>query len=246
MERREQMEMNLDVSPPEFKAKSEFAYEELRKAIMRGTLKPGDKLLPDQLSAMLKVGRMPIREAIKRLQFEGLVDVVPQSGATVAPFTLEYVQDVYAMRAVLERFAAREAARLRSGEDLTRLQAIFQEMAALVETGDDIARLAKNKAFHKAIWQIAGNKLLDSTLSALADSVERYRIQFNTSARRPSDLLQEHRELIDAIAERDTDRAEMLAWRHIEAASPAMHAYKMAANGLAGEPWSPSPSIAGS
>jgi DNA-binding GntR family transcriptional regulator len=210
---------------PEYKAKADLVYEKLRRGILEGAFKPGDKLATDQLASALRVSRMPVREAIKRLQLEGFVNVVPHKEVTVASVTEEHIREVFAVRSVLEGLAASQAARRVRPDDIARLHALWEEMKELVATGDTAGQLAKNKQFHEAVYEIAGNKLLQSTASSLFDSIERYRFRFVSALARPRDILEEHRQLIEAIASQDAERAERLARQHIESTGETLRGH---------------------
>ena len=210
---------------PEYKAKADVVYENIRKGIMDGAFRPGDKLITDQIAAALRVSRMPVREAIKRLQAEGLVDVIPHKEVTVASITREQIRDVFAVRAVLEGLAARDAA-LRAQEDqIRRLRILLTEMEQLVYAEDTPGQLEKNRDFHEAIYDISGNQLLRSTAASLFDSIERYRHRLLSLPKGSQDVLDQHRQLIDAIASHDLERAEMLAREHIEITGRLMVSY---------------------
>lgn len=219
-----------------YKGKSDLVYEEIRRAIMGGLFKPGDKLGTDQLATALRVSRMPVREAIKRLQIEGLVDVIPHKEATVAIVTEDQMQNVFAVRAVLEGLAAREAALRIGDEGLSRLWILYKEMEEMVKAGDTPGQLTKNREFHEAIQEISANKLLQSVTSNLFDSIERYRLRFMSLARRPQVVLEEHYELIKAIESHNPEQAEKLMRKHIEGTGQLMLGDGSAAFGGVGRP----------
>lgn len=210
---------------PEYKAKADLVYERLRKGIIDGVLRPGDKLITDEIAAALRVSRMPVREAIKRLQAEGLVDVIPHKEVTVASVTKDQIRDVFAVRAVLEGLAAREAALKARPDQVRKLRALLAEMERLVLEGDTAGQLVKNREFHEAIYEISGNRLLQSTAANLFDSIERYRHRFLSIPRGPQDVLDQHCQLIDSIASHDLERAEMLAREHIDITGRLMVSY---------------------
>lgn len=206
----------------DYKGKSDLVYEKIRQGIMEGILKPGDRLDTDQLATTLNVSRMPVREAIKRLQVEGFVDVKPHKEVTVAIVTIEQMRDVFSIRSVLEGLAAREAALRIKDEELGKLWTLYKEMERMVETGETEGQLVKNREFHQLIHEISGNKVLRSIADKLFDSIERFRLQFMSLPRRPREVLQDHHDLIEAIESQDSGRAETLMRSHIERTAKLM------------------------
>src|SRR5450756_70605 len=210
---------------PEYKAKAQLVYDEIRRAIQEGDLKPGDRLIAEELAAHLHVSRMPVREAIQRLQLEGLVDMIPYRGATVAMVTREQLKQLFSVRAVLEGLASREAAILATAQDIARLEAMYRLMERAVQGGDTEGQLARNREIHAILWQVTGNALLQSMAAGLFDSIERYRLQLMRLPSIPEGALAEHREIIDAIASHDPERAERLTRAHIERTGRLMEGY---------------------
>ena len=159
----------------DYKGKAELVYEKIRQAIMDGILKPGDKLETDQIAETLKVSRMPVREAIKRLQIEGFVEVKPHKEVTVAIVTIEQMRDVLSVRSALEGLAARVAS-IRIHDDLlNQLWSLYKEMERMVESGETEGLLIKNREFHRSIHDISANKVLQSISENLFDSIENRR-----------------------------------------------------------------------
>ncbi len=215
----------LQLFQPIYKAKAELVYEEIHRAIVEGALKPGDRLVTEELAALLHVSRMPVREAIQRLQADGLVDMIPYKGATVAMVTLEQLKQVFSVRSVLEGLASRQAAILATDEDLVRLEALYREMEQAVVAGNTDRQLSLNREIHKVIWQITGNELLESMVAGLFDSIERYRRQLMLRPKTPEDTLEEHRQIIQTIAAHDPDRAEQVTRSHVLRTAELMAGY---------------------
>jgi DNA-binding GntR family transcriptional regulator len=209
----------------DYKGKAELVYEKIRQAIMDGILKPGDKLDTDQIAKTLKVSRMPVREAIKRLQLEGLVEVKPHKEVTVAIVTIDQMKDVLSVRSALEGLAAREASLRINDDEPNKLWSLYKEMEKMVETGETEGLLIKNREFHRFIHEISGNKVLQSIAENLFDSIERFRLQFMSMPRRPRQDLKEHLDLIEAIGSHDPEKAERLMRKHIENTGQIMFRY---------------------
>jgi DNA-binding GntR family transcriptional regulator len=210
---------------PEYKGKTEIVYEQVRKAILDGLIKPGDKLETDAIAAALSVSRMPVREAIKRLQLEGWVDVKPHKEVRVVSVTKAQIKDVFAVRAMLESLAAREAAGKISEAQINLLWQTYRNMEKLVQSGDTARQLTKNREFHEIIHKISENKVLQSMASSLFDSIERYRLQFLSLPLRPKEVLKDHLKLIEAIESHDMGSSEILMRRHIENTGKIMLGY---------------------
>ena len=209
----------------EYKGKTEIVYEQIRTAILDGLIRPGDKVETDAIATAFNVSRMPVREAIKRLQLEGWVDVKPHKEVRVASVTKDQIRDVFSVRAMLESLAARESAEKISDDEIGLLWQAYRDMEKLVQSGDTIGQVAKNREFHEIIHRVSGNKVLQSIASNLFDSIERYRLQFLSIPQSPNEVLREHRQLIEAIESHDRDRAELLMRRHIENTGRIMLSY---------------------
>ncbi|HEX2987087.1 MAG TPA: GntR family transcriptional regulator, partial [Chloroflexota bacterium] len=179
----------------------------------------------EELAEQLRVSRMPVREAIQRLQVEGLVDMIPHRGATVAMATREQLGQVFAVRSVIEGLSAREAASRITGEEIDRLESLYREMEGVVANSDTDGQLCKNREMHSILWEITGNPLLQSIARNLFDASERYRRQLMLQPRIAKEALEEHRAILDAISDRDPDRAERLTREHIERTGRLMASY---------------------
>ncbi|HEY8426120.1 MAG TPA: GntR family transcriptional regulator [Limnochordales bacterium] len=213
-----------------YKPLRELVFEALREAIITGALKPGERLMEVQLADELGVSRTPVREAIRKLEHEGFVVMIPRKGAYVADISLKDVVEIFDVRTALEALAAQLAAERASDEDLERTERILVEYGECVESGD-IARLIEvDTRFHEAIYQMAGNSRLKQMLSLLGEQVMRYRTMTLSHKPRMRKALEEHRRIVEAIAARDAQRAARLAREHIESAEHALMAL-MAAKG---------------
>ncbi|NLG68228.1 MAG: GntR family transcriptional regulator [Firmicutes bacterium] len=213
-----------------YKPLRELVFEALREAIITGALKPGERLMEVQLADELGVSRTPVREAIRKLEHEGFVVMIPRKGAYVADISLKDVVEIFDVRTALEALAAQLAAERASDEDLERTERILVEYGECVDSGD-IARLIEGDTrFHEAIYQMAGNSRLKQMLSLLGEQVMRYRTMTLSHKPRMRKALEEHRRIVEAIAARDAQRAARLAREHIESAEHALMAL-MAAKG---------------
>jgi DNA-binding GntR family transcriptional regulator len=183
----------------------EGVYEALLELIITRALRPGQHLVESELAAHLGISRQPVREALQRLSSEGWVDLRPAQGAFVHVPTEDEADQLLAVRALLETESARLAAVNATPESVVSLRELYdQGMNALV--ADDVdAIVAANAAFHAAIMELAGNKVL----AELAGRVDRRVRWYYTpvAPRRGRESWKEHAELIDAIAAADPERA---------------------------------------
>jgi DNA-binding GntR family transcriptional regulator len=193
----------------------------LREAIMSGNLKPGQRLVERELCEMMGVSRPSIREALRLLEADGLVNTVPHRGPMVSTISLEEARQLYAARAVLEGYAGRECARLHDpavvrkiGEALTRLK------AALAES-DMIAVLEAKTDFYAALIGGCQNAFIERMLKPLHDRITLLRITSMSHPKRVNKSLREVTAIWRAIQSGDEDLAERCCVDHIKAAAVA-------------------------
>lgn len=191
-------------------------YERLRHDIVAGELTPGTALVEVPLAQRYGISRTPIREALRRLEHDGLVERHDR-GLRVRAISPERTLEIYEVRIALEGIAARSAAEHRSGYDLARLRAAGQEMRD-VDVADPRAMAAANLRFHEAMWAAGHNTTLVELLDRLQAHVARYPETTLSEPGRWATALEEHDALVDAIAERDEARARHLAEAHMSAA----------------------------
>ncbi|ABG06039.1 transcriptional regulator, GntR family [Rubrobacter xylanophilus DSM 9941] len=194
---------------------AERAAAVLREAILDGTLPPSSWLRETELARELGMSRTPVREALKRLAAEGLVEITARQAAVVARMTLEDILEVYAVRETLEGLAARLAARHRGPDHLRRLEGLLSRM----ERSEEPSGLAAlNLEFHRVIREAARNRYLERFLAHVEFAVRRFgRTTFEVPGR-PQEALDEHRRLVAAIAAGDAGEAERLAVGHMRRA----------------------------
>ena len=145
---------------PAFRPLRHDAYAALYEAILLGTLPPGERLVEAEIARQMGISRGPLREAIRQLEQDGLVEYRPRRGAVVAELTRERVLDAYSTRAELEGFAARLAAGRLAAADVARLEDLCELMQRCAEGGDSAGLLQADVKFHQAICEIAGNRVL--------------------------------------------------------------------------------------
>ncbi|HEY8486391.1 MAG TPA: GntR family transcriptional regulator [Limnochordales bacterium] len=205
-----------------YKPLRELVFEALREAIINGTLKPGERLMEAQLADELGVSRTPVREAIRKLEHDGFVVMIPRKGAYVADISLKDVAEIFDVRRALEALAAQLAAERATEEDLERAERVLVEYGECIDR-QDIQRLIEvDTRFHEVIYQMAGNARLQQMLNLLREQVQRFRTMTLSHGPRMRQALEEHRRIVEAIASRDGERAARLAQEHIESAENAL------------------------
>ncbi|MBB3950382.1 GntR family transcriptional regulator [Aureimonas jatrophae] len=193
----------------------EAVYRALRDALHDGRLKPGDRLREEEIARRLSVSRTPVRESFNRLLAKRFVEPAGGRGLLVRRLDAAEVMELYVMREILEGAAARLASRQASEmeiETLRDLEALFEEAAT------EDARARANHALHDAIARVARNRYLDASLEELKDALPLLgRTTFSVPTR-PDAAAAEHRLVVEAIARRDADAAEVAARAHIRGA----------------------------
>ncbi|MFI6903659.1 GntR family transcriptional regulator [Nonomuraea sp. NPDC050394] len=192
----------------------ETVYATLKERIIEGDLHPGQRLIERDLAAELEVSRVPVREALGRLEAERLVVLVPRQGVLVSPFTPQDVADFFDVRESLEVLAARLAARRAGGNGLAALRAVLDQADEATRRRDARAIALANAAFHTAVVALSGNALLIDMMRPLE---ARLRWLFRLTHYDPEQQCAEHHELYEAIAARDPDTAADQVLRHIHA-----------------------------
>jgi DNA-binding GntR family transcriptional regulator len=198
---------------------SQVVSEQIRGRILDGTLKPGERLVEDRLSAELGVSRVPVREALRGLSAEGLVTLLPRRGATVVEITAEDVAELIEVRALLEGLNARLAAQRHDPGIVAQLRdtLVRGNEAAKIGSAEDLARL--NAEFHERLAEASRNSVLAEMMRGLR---ERTSLAFaiNSRARAREDW-DEHAGVLAAVIAGDAELAALLATRHVQNAATA-------------------------
>jgi DNA-binding GntR family transcriptional regulator len=192
---------------------AEHAYRAIRNAIQEGQLEAGQRVLELELCAWLKVSRTPIREALRRLQSDGMLVHAPGGGLSVAQHDLRAVAELYDVRERLEGTAAALAARFADATEIHMLQAMVDLHRQLPDDPKIHAR--ENTIFHQHIYRAAHNRFLIKSLQDLHDSVVLLGRTTFAAPGRIAEALGEHQAIVAAIARRDEAEAEELARRHV-------------------------------
>ena len=194
----------------------DVVFQTLRQAILRGELKPGERLMEIHLAQKLGVSRTPVREAIHKLELEGLVLMIPRKGAVVAEITLRDLEEVLEVRMALEELAVRSACRRINEEQLKELKALADGFKQTLSGADVSAYVEADVALHDAIYAATGNSRLVQMLSNLREQMYRYRMEYLKDRKSHSRLAVEHEEILAALENRDEAAAVRLMRYHVE------------------------------
>lgn len=187
-------------------------YERLTQAILSGELGPGQTLVETALAEWCQVSRTPVREALTRLQQDGLV-VRSERGLVVRERSPEEILDIYETRIELEAMASRVAATRRSHLDLLTMRRIADGLDS-VDTSDEVAMSAGNREFHRSVWRASHNESLTDLLRRLDQHLARYPSTTLSQPGRWEEGNREHRAIAEAIEAQDADRAHELSAAH--------------------------------
>lgn len=194
----------------------DVVFQTLRQAILRGELKPGERLMEIHLAQRLGVSRTPVREAIRKLELEGLVLMIPRKGAVVADITVSDLEDVLEVRMALEELAVKYACRRVTQEQLAEIRRLAGEFKKTL-TGNDIAAWAQaDMKFHDAIYEATGNGRLVQILNNLREQMYRYRMEYLKDRQSHKNLVEEHDVILRALESGDVELAIRTTVRHVE------------------------------
>ncbi len=200
----------------EFLPLRDVVFNTLRKAILTGELKPGERLMEIHLANRLGVSRTPIREAIRKLELEGLVIMIPRRGAEVAQITEKGLKDVLEVRRALDALCAELACDRIGEEEKEKLKSACDEFEKATKTKDATVIAQADVALHDIIVQATGNQRLIQLINNLSEQMYRYRFEYIKEESRHDNLVEEHRMIYESIAARDKEKAAAAARLHID------------------------------
>ena len=188
----------------------ESILETIRDAIISGALKPGEKVAEPELAERFGISRTPIREAFRQLESEGYLTVVPRKGAVVVSFSQRDVEEFYAIKSILEGYAARRACDKLTPREIDKLQAINDKLGLLAKDGDVKHFFKVHNSFHDLFVRAADNEKLTEMITNLVGRFQRLRIASLSLPGRMEFSVREHQKIIDAFRNKDADQAENL------------------------------------
>lgn len=196
----------------------DVVFKTLRQGILTGELKPGERLMEIHLAKRLGVSRTPIREAIRKLELEGLVTMVPRRGAEVAQISGKNLKDVLEVRVALDSLAVRLACERITEEGIVQLKRACKqfEMTTKEKTLDATKIAQADVAFHDVISKATGNERLLQMISNLSEQMYRYRFEYIKDTNYHERLIKEHENLCKYIENRDSQKAVEEITKHIE------------------------------
>ena len=225
------MTSDFSVDMNEYLPLRDVVFNTLRQAILKGELKPGERLLEIALAERLGVSRTPVREAMRKLEQEGLVVMIPRRGAQVASITEKDLNDVLEVRIALENVAIEKACKLITEEELGRLWVAAKEFEKTKAEGNLVRLAETDVAFHEIIYQASDNKRLNQVLNNLREQMYRYRVEYlkmkimqlsiflskyMKEEQTRNLLVNEHEELVKAIRDGNVERAQEISFNHLE------------------------------
>jgi DNA-binding GntR family transcriptional regulator len=210
------MGRDISVGINEYLPLRDVVFHTLRQAILRGELEPGERLMEIHLAERLGVSRTPIREAIRKLELEGLVVMIPRRGAVVASITEKDLQDVLEVRRTLEVLAAEVACDRITPELLEELEKAEKDFQALKDTEDVTELAAADVHFHEVIYSATDNPRLISILNNLREQMYRYRLEYLKDHESHERLNRDHQEIYTAIKNGDKSTVRAIIIEHID------------------------------
>ena len=194
----------------------DVVFNTLRRAIITGEFAPGERLMEISLANRLGVSRTPVREAIRKLELEGLVIMIPRKGAQVAKITEKSLRDVIEIRCVLEEFAASLACERITEEGKEKLKEAHRQFVEAAQTNDIIDIVEKDEQFHDAIFQATCNDRLITIINNLREQFYRYRMEYVKDIEQHSVLVTEHEQLLHAIFNQDSETSKQIMRTHLK------------------------------
>ncbi|MDO4978457.1 MAG: GntR family transcriptional regulator [Eubacteriales bacterium] len=194
----------------------DVVFQTLRRAIITGELAPGERLMEISLANQLGVSRTPVREAIRKLELEGLVIMIPRKGAQVARITEDNLKDVIEIRTALEEFAVSLACERIDEEGKAEMKEKLEEFRQAIAQNEDILNIIeKDEQFHDSIVRASKNKRLITLLAGLREQFYRYRMEYVKDMASVSNLIEEHENMMHAIFNHDQEKATSLMKSHL-------------------------------
>jgi len=190
-------------------------FKSLEQAILKGEFLPGESLTEQNISSQLGVSRTPVREALRQLELEGLVKIVPNKGAEVVGISEKDVDDIYTIRVHIEGLAARWAAEHISESDMKKMKDILELQEFYASKGDSDRVKSLDSSFHEAVYKASESNPLRQILSQLHNYIQRSRGLSIDSEGRAKAAVEEHRRIFEAIESHNGDLAEKEAQTHI-------------------------------
>lgn len=207
---------DLKVNMNEYLPLRDVVFNTLRQAILKGELAPGERLMEISLAERLGVSRTPIREAIRKLELEGLVLMIPRKGAEVARISEKSLRDVLEVRRSLEELAIELACQRMTEEEIAELEGVQEDFRKAVVNGDAMKIAETDEVYHDVIYKGTNNDRLVSILNNLREQMYRYRLEYIKDEDKRQILLIEHDNILKAVKLRRVEEAKEAMREHID------------------------------
>lgn len=209
-------EPNFQVNMNEYLPLRDVVFNTLRQAILKGELKPGERLMEIQLANKLGVSRTPVREAIRKLELEGLVLMIPRKGAEVAEITEKSLKDVLEVRKALEELAVQLACERITKEEVDELAKAGEDFKKVMKS-EDITEIAEaDVRFHDIIYMATDNQKLIALLNNFREQMYRYRVEYLKKEEVHKQLIAEHDAIVEHVSNRNQGEAMAVVCQHID------------------------------
>lgn len=202
----------------------------LREDILNGRYREGSKLIESKLAKELQVSRTPVREALKQLELEGIVENIPNRGAIVLGISQQDIEDIYTIRNSIEGIAAKWAVERMTEEELEELKEIYDLMDFYVQKNDIEGFAQLNIEFHESIYRATKSRYLEQVLKGLQYYMKRTRMKALQVEGRIQKSQMEHKEILDAFIHRDPEKAQEALTRHLMNSQKNVEKYQMENN----------------
>jgi DNA-binding GntR family transcriptional regulator len=199
----------------EYKPLRDIVFETLKEAILKGKLEPRERLMEIQLADQLGVSRTPVREAIRKLELEGLVIMEPRKGAYVSDISYADIIDTLEVREALETYAVRLAIEKGAAERIGELEELNIEFEKAYREEDILKMVKYDTEIHNMIVELSGNKKLISFMDALNEIMQRFRLIYFNETYNPEVIIREHKEVFEAINSGDKERSVNAMTSHL-------------------------------
>lgn len=197
-----------------YETKANYVFDYLKEKILQGFYKQGESIVISRVAEELELSAIPVREAIKRLESEGLVELTPHKGAQVTTFSTKKINDILEVRAVLEGYAAREACEFMDSKLIDRLKQINKNLYSFAVKGEDENFSNTNMEFHRFLYQFSKNKMLFESIFNLWEGGKWSKSLFAYYPEKMIESVKEHDDIIEAIQHNQPDKVEELTRKH--------------------------------
>lgn len=198
------------------KTKKDLAYEEIKRLILDGKLSGDMPVSENVLANMLDISRTPVRDALRRLEMDGFVRVIPNQGVVIREVSISEVKEIYDMRIALEEFVVRELADGLSGEDFRNLEAILKKQEEACEKRDAVAFHEEDRKFHDYLMRVYGNAMITNFIARLRDRIEGINVNMLKTPGNMQLFYGEHKRIFEALRKRSGEEAAKEMDEHLK------------------------------